>query len=181
MLITDGVTPGNEARGYVLRRLLRRVVRAMRLLGVAEPVLPELLPISRDLMTESYPEVTADWARISAIAYAEEDAFRRTLTTGTQIFDLAVADAKRAQQPSLTGDRAFQLHDTYGFPIDLTLEMASEQGLAVDQDGFRRLMQEQKDRAKADAKSKKAGAQAVEVYRDLRSRRARRRSPATPN
>ncbi len=98
MLIADGVTPGNEARGYVLRRLLRRVIRSMRLLGVAEPVLPELLPVSRDLMSESYPEVESDWARISQIAYGEEDAFRRTLTTGTQIFDLAVADAKQRHQ-----------------------------------------------------------------------------------
>jgi alanyl-tRNA synthetase len=169
MLIADGVIPGNEARGYVLRRLLRRVVRMMRLLGVSEPVLPELLPISRDLMVESYPEVAADWARIAQIAYAEEDAFRRTLATGTQIFDVAVADAKRAQQSVLGSERAFQLHDTYGFPIDLTLEMAAEQGLSVDEAGFRRLMQEQKDRAKADAKSKKAGAQAVEIYRDLRA------------
>ena len=172
MLITDGVTPGNEARGYVLRRLLRRVVRAMRLLGVNDPVLPELLPISRDLMAESYPEVAADWARIAQIAYAEEEAFRRTLATGTQIFDLAVADAKRQQQTVLSSERAFQLHDTYGFPIDLTLEMAAEQGLSVDESGFRRLMQEQKDRAKADAKSKKAGAQAVEIYRDLRAQGA---------
>jgi alanyl-tRNA synthetase len=169
MLIADGVTPGNEARGYVLRRLLRRVVRAMRLLGVSEPVLPELLPISRDLMAESYPEVASDWPRISQIAYAEEDAFRRTLATGTQIFDLAVADAKREQQTVLTSERAFQLHDTYGFPIDLTLEMAAEQGLSVDEAGFRSLMQHQKDRAKADARSKKAGAQAVEIYRDLRA------------
>ena len=169
MLITDGVTPGNEARGYVLRRLLRRVIRAMRLLGVTEPVLPELLPISRDLMAESYPEVASDWPRISQIAYAEEDAFRRTLATGTQIFDLAVADAKSQHQSVLSSERAFQLHDTYGFPIDLTLEMADEQGLSVDEAGFRRLMQEQKDRAKADAKSKKAGAQAVEIYRDLRA------------
>src|SRR3712207_1608179 len=124
MLIGDGVTPGNEARGYVLRRLLRRTVRSMRLLGVHEPVLPQLLPVSRDAMAGAYPEVAADFARISSIAYGEEDAFRRTLTTGTQIFDVAVADAKRAAQPALTGERAFQLHDTYGFPIDLTLEMA---------------------------------------------------------
>jgi alanyl-tRNA synthetase len=169
MLIADGVVPGNEARGYVLRRLLRRVVRMMRLLGVTEPVLPELLPISRDLMAESYPEVATDWARIAQIAYAEEDAFRRTLATGTQIFDLAVADVKREHQSVLGSERAFQLHDTYGFPIDLTLEMAAEQGLSVDETGFRSLMQEQKDRAKADAKSKKAGAQAVEIYRDLRA------------
>jgi alanyl-tRNA synthetase len=91
------------------------------------------------------------------------------LATGTQIFDVAVADAKREQQSVLGSERAFQLHDTYGFPIDLTLEMAAEQGLRVDEAGFRRLMQEQKDRAKADAKSKKAGAQAVEIYRDLRA------------
>jgi len=169
MLIADGVTPGNEARGYVLRRLLRRVVRAMRLLGVHDPVLPELLPVSRDLMSESYPEVERDWLRISQIAYAEEEAFRRTLSAGTQIFDLAVADARRASQQVLTGQRAFQLHDTYGFPIDLTLEMAAEQGLSVDEAGFHSLMQEQRERAKADARSKKAGAQAVEVYRDLRA------------
>src|SRR5215204_3917727 len=169
MLIADGVTPGNEARGYVLRRLLRRVVRAMRLLGVHDPVLPELLPVSRDLMSESYPEVERDWLRISQIAYAEEEAFRRTLSAGTQIFDLAVADARRASQQVLTGQRAFQLHDTYGFPIDLTLEMAAEQGLSVDEAGFHSLMQEQRERAKADARSKKAGAHAVEVYRDLRA------------
>ena len=169
MLIGDGVTPGNETRGYVLRRLLRRVVRAMRLLGVAEPVLPELLPLSRDLMAESYPDLANSWDRISQIAYAEEDAFRRTLTTGTQIFDLAVTETRDAGQSVLPGARAFQLHDTYGFPIDLTLEMAVEQGLQVDEPAFRTLMQEQRDRAKADAKAKKAGAQANEVYKDLRA------------
>jgi len=169
MLIADGVTPGNEARGYVLRRLLRRSVRSMRLLGVDEPVLAELLPLSRDLMKHSYPEVESDWGRISQIAYGEEEAFRRTLTAGTQIFDLAVTGAKLHAEAALTGERAFQLHDTYGFPIDLTLEMAAEQGLAVDEPGFRRLMQEQKDRAKADAKSKKAGAQGSGIYRELRA------------
>ncbi|MET1004627.1 MAG: alanine--tRNA ligase, partial [Propionibacteriaceae bacterium] len=169
MLIGDGVTPGNEARGYVLRRLLRRSVRSMRLLGVDEPVLQELLPLSKDLMKASYPEVDENWGRISQIAYGEEEAFRRTLNAGTQIFDLAVSDTKAKAQTTLTGDRAFQLHDTYGFPIDLTLEMASEQGLSVDEPGFRRLMQEQKDRAKADAKSKKAGAQGSGVFRELRA------------
>jgi alanyl-tRNA synthetase len=120
-------------------------------------------------MRASYPELEENWGRISQIAYAEEDAFRRTLSAGTQIFDVAVADAKAHGQPSLGGDRAFQLHDTYGFPIDLTLEMAAEQGLQVDEPGFRRLMQEQRDRAKADAKSKKAGAQGSGVYRELRA------------
>jgi len=168
MLMTDGVTPGNEARGYVLRRLLRRSIRSMRLLGVQDPVLPELLPVSRDLMRASYPEIDTEWARVSDIAYGEEDAFRRTLVAGTQIFDMAVDQARTAKQTTIDGQQAFQLHDTYGFPIDLTLEMAAEAGLEVDQAGFRRLMQEQKDRAKADAKAKKAGAVAVEAYRELR-------------
>jgi len=169
MLMTDGVTPGNEARGYVLRRLLRRSVRSMRLLGVHDPVLPELLPVSRDLMRASYPEIDGQWARVSQVAYAEEEAFRRTLASGTQIFDVAVAKAKDAHETVLGGAQAFALHDTYGFPIDLTLEMADEAGLSVDQEGFRRLMQEQKDRAKADAKAKKGGTVAVEAYRTLRA------------
>ncbi|SDE23971.1 alanine--tRNA ligase [Auraticoccus monumenti] len=168
MLMTDGVTPGNEARGYVLRRLLRRSVRAMRLLGVEDRVLPELLPVSRDLMSASYPEVTGAWERVSQNAYAEEDAFRRTLTAGTQIFDQAVSRARGERRDTLAGDQVFQLHDTYGFPYDLTLEMASEAGLQVDREGFRTLMEEQRDRAKADAKAKKGGAVDTEAYRGLR-------------
>ena len=156
MLIGDGVTPGNEGRGYVLRRLLRRAVRSMRLLGVEDRVLPELFPVTRDRMKASYPELELQWERISTVAYAEEDAFRATLKAGTQIFDVAVGEAKQSGATVLGGDRAFALHDTYGFPIDLTLEMASEQGLSVDEDGFRRLMAEQRDRAKADAKAKKS-------------------------
>ena len=151
MLISDGVTPGNEGRGYVLRRLLRRAVRSMRLLGTEDRVLPELLPVSRDKMGETYGELHRDWERISQIAYAEEDAFRQTLRAGTQIFDLAASDVKQSGGHVLSGDRAFALHDTYGFPIDLTLEMAAEQGLEVDEVGFRSLMNEQRQRAKADA------------------------------
>lgn len=169
MLMTDGVTPGNEARGYVLRRLLRRAIRSMRLLGVEDRVLPELLPVSRDLMSQSYPEVATEWQRVSQNAFAEEDAFRRTLSAGTQIFDLAVASAKNESHTELSGERAFQLHDTYGFPIDLTLEMANEQGLSVDRDEFTRLMTEQRARAKADAKAKKGGQVATEAYRTLRA------------
>ncbi len=167
MLIADGVTPGNEGRGYVLRRLLRRAVRSMRLLGVEDRVLPELLPVSRDKMTLSYPELAADWERISTVAYAEEDAFRQTLRTGTTIFDTAAQEAKAAGQTQLTGERAFALHDTYGFPIDLTLEMAAEQGLSVDEEGFRRLMTEQRERAKADAKAKKARHSDAGAYREV--------------
>ncbi|MEA5153544.1 alanine--tRNA ligase [Raineyella sp.] len=169
MLMADGVSPGNEARGYVLRRLLRRAIRAMRLLGVQDPVLAELLPISRDLMQVSWPEVATNWARISDVAYAEEETFRRTLTSGTQIFDMAVQRTKEAGQDTLSGAAAFQLHDTYGFPIDLTLEMAEEQGLTVDRKAFQGLMQEQRDRAKADARAKKGGMVSTDTYRELRA------------
>jgi alanyl-tRNA synthetase len=167
MLIGDGVSPGNEARGYVVRRLIRRAVRSMRLLGVDEPVLPELLPISRDRMSASYPEIASDFSRISQIAYAEEEAFRRTLTAGTTILDVAVQTTKKSGAQRISGDQAFQLHDTYGFPIDLTLEMAAEQGVGVDEDGFRRLMSEQRERAKADSRAKKAGVAGGTAYRGV--------------
>src|SRR3712207_5704389 len=157
MLIGDGVTPGNEGLGYILRRLLRRAVRSMKLLGVDEATLPELLPVSKDAMKASYPELETDFARISAVAYAEEEAFRRTLTSGTALFDAAVGEAKRSGTPALSGAQAFSLHDTYGFPIDVTLEMAAEQGVTVDEAGFRALMQEQRDRARADARARKLG------------------------
>jgi len=171
MLMTDGVTPGNEARGYVLRRLLRRSIRAMRLLGVDAPVLGELLPVSRDVMSVSYPEINDSWARISEISEHEEVSFRRTLSAGTQIFDLAVGRAKQTGAKELPGDEAFQLHDTYGFPIDLTLEMAAEAGLGVDRARFTELMRQQKERARADAKAKKGGGASLEAYKELREGR----------
>ncbi|MGA8045365.1 MAG: alanine--tRNA ligase [Dermatophilaceae bacterium] len=167
MLIGDGVTPGNEGRGYVLRRMLRRSVRAMRLLGYQDACLPELLPISLDRMRNSYPELEKDFERISTIAYAEEEAFQRTLASGTTLLESAVVETRRTGSATLSGERAFQLHDTYGFPIDLTLEMAAEQGLSVDREGFTRLMQEQRDRAKADAQAKKVGHGGTSAYRQL--------------
>jgi alanyl-tRNA synthetase len=167
MLIGDGVTPGNEARGYVLRRLLRRAVRSIRLLGYEDPALPELFPVSRDKMGETYSDLHTDWERISRVAYAEEETFRKTLQAGTQIFDLAAQDVKKSGQTTLSGDQAFALHDTYGFPIDLTLEMASEAGLAVDEPGFRSLMAEQRERAKADARAKRGQHADTGVYRTV--------------
>jgi alanyl-tRNA synthetase len=167
MLIADGVTPGNESRGYVLRRLLRRAVRSMRLLGYEDRALPELFPVSRDKMADGYPQLLADWERISTIAYAEEEAFRQTLRTGTTIFDTAASDVRSSGGSVLSGDKAFALHDTYGFPIDLTLEMAAEKGLSVDEPGFRRLMGEQRERAKADARSKKGQHAATGSYREI--------------
>ncbi|GAB3560955.1 alanine--tRNA ligase [Spelaeicoccus albus] len=168
MLISDGVTPSNEGRGYVLRRLLRRAIRAMRLLGVHGESLPELLPRSRDAMKASYPEVETDFERISRIAYAEERAFLRTLASGTTLLSQEVDKVKGAGG-RLSGRQAFTLHDTYGFPIDLTIEMASEQGVTVDEESFRALMAEQRDRAQADARAKKTGGVTdTTAYRELR-------------
>lgn len=159
IIIGDGVRPGNEGRGYILRRLLRRAVRAMRLLGVKDEVLPELLPVSMQAMKRSYPELETDFDRISRVAYAEEKAFLRTLESGTQLFANA-AESLDDSNTTISGDVAFALHDTHGFPIDLTLEMAAEHGVTVDEEGFRALMAEQRTRAKADAKAKKGGGHA---------------------
>ena len=155
MLIADGVTPSNEGRGYILRRLMRRAIRAMRLLGVTEPCLPTLFPASRDAMAGAFPYVADDFERISRIAYAEEKAFLHTIETGTERLEEAVATAKKNGSNSVSGAEAFALHDTYGFPIDLTLEMAAEAGVKVDEKAFRELMAEQRHRAQADAKAKK--------------------------
>src|SRR3569623_433902 len=116
---------------------------------------------------QSYPEVASDFDRISTYAYAEEEAFLYTLRAGTTILDTAIADTKKAGCAKLTGDKAFQLHDTYGFPIDLTLEIAAEQGLSVDEDGFRRLMADQRSRAKADAAARKTGHLDLSAYRSV--------------
>jgi alanyl-tRNA synthetase len=167
MLIGDGVVPGNDGRGYVLRRMLRRVIRNARLLGADGPVMAELTRTAIDVMAPSYPVVGTDAERIIAVAVAEEEAFARTLRTGTALFDTAAAEAKSGSASAISGDQAFALHDTYGFPIDLTLEMAAEQGLSVDEAGFRRLMAEQRTRAKADAKAKKTGHTDVSAYRSI--------------
>jgi alanyl-tRNA synthetase len=168
MLIGDGVTPGNEGRGYVLRRILRRAIRAMRLLGWQEGAcLPQLLPVARDCMSPSYPELADDFGRISQYAYSEEEQFLSTLKAGTTILDTSIAQAKKARRKKLPGDKAFQLHDTYGFPIDLTVEIAAEAGLDVDEDGFRKLMAEQKSRAKADAQARKTGHADLSAYRSV--------------
>jgi len=169
MLIGDGVTPGNDGRGYVLRRLLRRTVRAMRLLGVDTPIFAELFTVSKDAMKESYPELEADFGRIKVTAIAEEEAFLRTLTSGSLVLDTALDDVRSAGSKSLDGAAAFLLHDTYGFPIDLTVEIAEEAGLTVDREGFTSLMNEQRDRAKADAREKKLGGTDLSVYGEFRA------------
>ena len=167
MLIGDGVTPGNEGRGYVLRRMMRRTIRNMRLLGSMDPIMSELTVSAIAAMGPQYPELVADKKRIVSVSVSEEESFLQTLKSGTQIFDLASVALKKSKATVLPGDEVFKLHDTYGFPFDLTLEMAREEGLEVDEDGFRRLMKEQKDRAKADAKAKKSGHTDVSVYKAI--------------
>ena len=167
MLIGDGVTPGNEGRGYVLRRMMRRTTRNMRLLGSPDHNMVELISASIEAMGPQYPELNSDRERIVKVAEAEESAFLQTLKSGTLIFDQASAQLKSSGKKELSGDDAFKLHDTYGFPFDLTLEMANEQGLAVDADGFARLMKQQRERAKADAKAKKSGHTDLSEYRKI--------------
>ncbi len=167
MLIGDGVTPGNEGRGYVLRRMMRRTIRNMRLLGSLDPIMSELTVAAIGAMGPQYPELVTDTSRILSVSVSEEESFLQTLKSGTQIFDVASAQLKKNKSTVLPGDEAFKLHDTYGFPFDLTLEMAREEGLSVDEDGFRRLMKEQKDRAKADSKAKKSGHTDLSVYRQV--------------
>jgi alanyl-tRNA synthetase len=166
-LISDGVVPSNEARGYVLRRMMRRVIRNMRLLGTDDLVMQQLVASSIEAMSPQYPELASDKGRILQTAISEEESFIKTLKAGTQIFDLAASEIKQSKAKQLSGDKAFELHDTYGFPIDLTLEMAQEAGLSVDQAGFKDLMTKQRDRAKKDAKARKSGLADTGQYRKL--------------
>ncbi len=168
MLIGDGVSPGNDGRGYVLRRLLRRTVRAMRLLGVNEPVFGRLFLTSKNAMVDAYPELETEYPRINTTVLAEEEAFLRTLVSGTLVLETAIASTKSAGAKVLDGETTFLLHDTYGFPIDLTVEIAEESCLSVDRDSFTALMSEQRNRAKADAKLKKAGNTDLSVYGEFR-------------
>ena len=167
MLIGDGVTPGNEGRGYVLRRMMRRTIRNMRLLGTNDPSMATLTQAAIGAMGPQYPELVTDSARILAVSAAEEESFLQTLKSGTAIFDLAASAVKATKSTQMSGDDVFKLHDTYGFPFDLTLEMAREVGLEVDETGFTRLMKEQRDRAKADARAKKSGHTDLSEYKKI--------------
>lgn len=167
MLILDGVTPGNEGRGYILRRLLRRIIRSARLLGATGDTIGALMDTVRDTMTPSYPEITENFDRIRTTAVNEEKAFLKTLESGSRLFESAASDVLSGGGKVLSGESAFALHDTYGFPIDLTLEMAAERGLTVDRAGFKSLMAEQRERAKADSRAKKMAHADLNVYREF--------------
>jgi alanyl-tRNA synthetase len=182
MLVADGVTPSNEGRGYVLRRILRRSIRNLRLLagsqrggaggslsrgGNDERYLHELASVAISALGDQYTELLRDAPHIHTVVDAEESAFLGTLRTGTAMFDATVEETKRSGAQTIGGGQAFQLHDTYGFPIDLTLEMAAEQGLQVDEPEFRRLMTEQRQRAKADAAGKKTGNADISAFAQI--------------
>ncbi len=166
-LIGDGVLPGNEGRGYVLRRIMRRVVQKMRLLGAHDPSMGELIDAAIEAMGPQYPELVDAAGRITSIAVGEEASFRETLGRGTTLLETAVTKARASGGGVLPGDEAFALHDTFGFPIEITLEMAADAGVSVDEAGFRRLMTEQRERAKADARARKAGLTPATVYREV--------------
>lgn len=165
MLILDGVTPGNEGQGYILRRLLRRIIRSARLLGATSVTMERLMATACETMTPSYPEIAENVERIRAVSVGEETAFLKTLESGTRLFEDAAARVKADGNAELGGQEAFTLHDTHGFPIDLTVEMAAEAGLSVDTVGFDARMSEQKARAKADNRAKKHAHADVSVYR----------------
>jgi alanyl-tRNA synthetase len=167
IIIGDGVSPGNDGRGYVLRRLLRRMIRSAKLLGIDTPIVGDLMVTVRDVMGPAYPELVSDFDRIQRIAVAEETAFNRTLVSGSRLFEDAANSTKSSGATVLSGTDAFTLHDTYGFPIELTLEMAAETGLSVDEEGFRGLMAEQRQRAKADAAARKHAHADLTAYREL--------------
>jgi alanyl-tRNA synthetase len=167
MLIGDGITPGNEGRGYVLRRLMRRAIRNMRLLGAHGATIKDLVDVTIEAMGPQYPELEHDRKRIESVAVTEETSFLQTLRTGSTMFETVAEETRKSGSTVFSGPEAFKLHDTFGFPIDLTLEMASEAGLSVDEDGFRRLMKEQREQAKADARAKKTGHADMSAYREL--------------
>src|SRR6266576_1271052 len=176
------LTEQSYGRGHVLRRIVRRSIRNLRVLAgghrggagatpaTGERFMHELTSVALEAMEGLYPELRSVAANIHTVIDAEETAFASTLRTGTAIFDASVEENRRRNSDTLSGAQAFQLHDTYGFPIDLTLEMAAEQGLTVDEDGFRRLMSEQRERAKRDAAEKKTGNADITAFAELLER-----------
>ena len=163
-LVSDGVFPSNEGRGYVLRRIIRRAVRHAYLLDVADPVTPALVDATVDTMGEAYPDLARNAAFVRDVVAREEERFRQTLRTGTTILDAELASA--GEGGTLSGSVAFLLHDTHGFPLELTREIAEERGIGVDEDGFATEMAEQRRRAK-DARQVADGGPGAEAFTEL--------------
>jgi alanyl-tRNA synthetase len=161
MLVADGVLPANEGRGYVLRRVVRRAVLAARRLGVEKPIAPALVRAAADVLGDTYPELRTQHDLIVNVVAREEAGFDRTLRAGLGRLEEAIATGTKV----LGGDVAFTLHDTHGFPVELTEELARDAGVEVDRAGFDAAMAEQRERARAAAKSVRAGDEAA--YRSL--------------
>jgi alanyl-tRNA synthetase len=172
-LIADGVLPSNEGRGYILRRLLRRSVRHLRLLGVEDPALARVSARVVDTLGGAWPELVAQRSLIEQVVASEEESFSRTLRQGSTLLDSAIRRTREQGVPMLGGDTAFQLHDTFGFPYELTLEAAAEAGLEVDADRFQELMEDQRRRAKEARRELDADLRRLESYRDLSARHGR--------
>ena len=149
MLATDGVKPGNEGRGYVLRRILRRAVQHGSRIGLESPFLGVLHDAVIESLGDAYPELVTHRAEVRRLLEIEEDRFARTLATGSKLLDDVIAQARTAGQDVLDPDAVFKLHDTYGFPVEVTAEIAREAGLAIDQAGFDERMETQRQRARA--------------------------------
>jgi len=166
MLVGDGVLPSNDGRGYVLRRVIRRAVRRAFQLGVTQAVTPALVRSVAEVLGGAYPVLVEDLDRIQATVEREEGSFRRTLDSGSVLLE----EALKGGTDRVPGDLAFRLHDTHGFPIELTMEMAAEAGAEVDVEGFEREMSAQRERARADARARRAVAGDEAVYRELLDR-----------
>ncbi|MFE1781525.1 alanine--tRNA ligase [Streptomyces sp. NPDC059506] len=173
-LIADGVLPAKDGRGYVLRRLMRRAVRHARLLGINQPVLAPATASVVDNLGDVWPELTAQSTLIEQVVTAEEESFTRTLAQGTRLLNAAITRSLKSRSATLAGETAFELHDTFGFPVELTIEAASDAGLTVDEDRFADLLAEQQRRAKAGGKAKTAEAlRRQDAYRQLSARHGR--------
>ncbi|NLH76469.1 MAG: alanine--tRNA ligase [Acidobacteria bacterium] len=171
-LIGDGVSPANDGRGYVLRRLIRRASRQGTLVGIDRPFLFELVGRVADIMQDAYPELLASAEYISKVCLAEEERFAATLASGLRTFDLAVREARESGVAALSGAQVFRLYDTFGFPLDLSQELAREQGLTVDEAGFARELEDQKRRARLSWKgeAKRKEKQVYDEFKDLKVR-----------
>jgi alanyl-tRNA synthetase len=166
-LIADGVLPSNEGRGYILRRVLRRAIRHGRLLGIQRPFLAETVLVVIRKMGQAYPELLQRQDFILKVVEMEESRFNQTLTVGLGVLDQMIATARETGQNQLSGEDVFRLYDTFGFPIELTVELARESGLTVDIEGFERAMERQKERARAASKFGAGPRQNFEAYAQL--------------
>ncbi len=171
-LIGDGVSPANDGRGYVLRRLIRRAYRQGNLLGVDQPFLYQLVGRVGDIMKDAYPELLASIEYISKVCLSEEERFAFTLSAGLRYFDQVVRETREQGGTVLPGARVFKLYDTFGFPLDLSQELACEKAMSVDEPGFGRELEEQRQKARLSWKgeAKRKEKQAYEEFRDLKVR-----------